>query len=84
MDGAREWPRFEINLAAQQVEKFGVGRGLNDIELGLRLRYEIRREFAPYVGISWQRTLGDSADMARDEDVQVDDLSLVAGVRLWF
>ena len=77
-------PRFEINLAAQQVEKFGVGRGINDIELGLRLRYEIRREFAPYVGISWRRILGDSADMARDEDVQVDNLSLVAGVRLWF
>jgi len=77
-------PRFETNLAAQQVEKFGAGRGFNDVELGLRLRYEMRREFAPYVGISWLRKLGDSEDFARDEGAQVDDLSLVAGLRLWF
>lgn len=77
-------PRFETNLAAQQVEKFGIGRGINDIELGLRLRYEVKREFAPYIGVSWQRKLGDSGDFARDEGTQVDDLSLVAGLRVWF
>ncbi|HED19372.1 MAG TPA: hypothetical protein ENI74_07725 [Gammaproteobacteria bacterium] len=55
-----------------------------DVELGLRLRYEIRREFAPYIGVSWLRKLGDSADFTRDEGAQVDDLSLVAGLRLWF
>ncbi len=53
-----------------------------DFQAGLR--YEIRCEFAPYVGISWQRKLGDSADFTRDEGAQVDDLSVLAGLRLWF
>jgi copper resistance protein B len=77
-------PRFETNIAIQQVEKFGVGEGFNDVELGLRLRYEIRREFAPYIGISWTRLLGDTADIARNEGEEVDNLAFVAGVRMWF
>lgn len=47
-------PRLEINAAAQDARQFGVARGLNDIELGLRLRYEVIREIAPYVGINWR------------------------------
>ena len=77
-------PRFELNLAAQGVERFGIGAGVNDIELGLRLRYEIWREFAPYIGISWLRQLGDTADIARREGDVVDNLAFVVGVRLWF
>lgn len=77
-------PRFETNIAVQEVEKFGVGEGFNDIELGLRLRYEIRREFAPYIGISWTRLLGDTADIARNEEEEVSNLAFVAGVRMWF
>ncbi len=77
-------PRFELNVAAQEVEKFGIGEGVNDIELGLRLRYEIWREFAPYVGVSWLRQLGDTADIARREGEVVDNLAFVVGVRLWF
>ena len=76
--------RLELNVAAQEVEKFGVGAGVNDIELGLRLRYEIWREFAPYIGVSWLRQLGDTADIARREGEIVDDLALVVGVRVWF
>ena len=45
-------PRVETNIAAQRVEEFSVGSGLNNIEVGVRLRYEIRREFGPYVGLS--------------------------------
>ncbi len=77
-------PRFETNLAAQQVSRHGVGRGLDDLELGLRLRYELRRELAPYVGVNWLRRFGDSADLARAEGEQVTDLSILAGVRVWF
>ena len=77
-------PRFEMNVAAQDVEKFGVGSGVNDIEFDLRVRYEIRREFAPYVGISWTRKLGKTADLARREGEEVDNLAIVAGLRLWF
>lgn len=77
-------PKAEINLAAQDVRELGVGSGVNDVELGLRLRYEIRREFAPYIGVHWERKLGKTADFARDENESVDDLSFVAGVRFWF
>jgi copper resistance protein B len=77
-------PRFETRVAVQEVKKYGVGQGINDIELGARLRYEIRREFAPYIGVSWNRKLGETADLARDEGEDTDVISLVAGVRLWF
>ena len=77
-------PRFETRVAVQEVEKYGVGQGINDIELGVRLRYEIRREFAPYIGVSWHRKLGETADLARDEGEDIDVISLVAGVRVWF
>lgn len=77
-------PKAEINLAAQRVENFGVGSGLNDIELGLRLRYEISRKFAPYVGINWQRKFFETADLAREEGESVGDFSALAGVRLLF
>lgn len=77
-------PAFEVNLAAQDVEERGIGSGINDVELGLRLRYEIRREFAPYIGVNWQRKLGQTADIARGNGEDIDVPSLVAGVRFWF
>ena len=77
-------PRFELNVAAQEVEEFGIGEGVHDIELGLRLRYEIWREIAPYIGVSWLRQVGDTADIARREGEVVDNLAFVVGIRLWF
>ena len=77
-------PEFETNIAIQQVEEFGVGSGLNDIELGLRLRYEISRQFAPYVGVNWTRQFGDTADLAEEEGGSTDNFALVAGLRLLF
>lgn len=77
-------PRVEIDAAVQQVERFGVGSGINDIETGLRLRYEIRRDFAPYLGINWKRLVGQTAELARRDGEEVEKLSIVAGVRLWF
>ena len=62
----------------------GIGAGVSSVELGLRLRYEITREFAPYVGIAWERKLGGTARMARNAGQDVSRPSLVAGVRLWF
>jgi copper resistance protein B len=77
-------PRVGLNLAVQQVKEFGIGSGINNVELGFRLRYEIRRQFAPYIGISWNRKLGQTADFARFDDESVSRLGLVAGVRMWF
>ncbi|MGY0504273.1 copper resistance protein B [Luteimonas sp. e5] len=62
----------------------GIGRGLSSVEIGLRLRYEIRRQFAPYVGIEHARSFGTTADLRRAHDEAVRDTSWVAGLRLWF
>lgn len=77
-------PRFETNIAIQDVATLGVGSGVNDVELGLRLRYEIKREFAPYVGVNWSRKLGETADFARANFEDPGSASLVAGIRFWF
>lgn len=77
-------PRFEINAAAQDARQFGVESGVNNVELGIRLRYEIRREFAPYVGFNWIRKIGDTADLARREGEDVDVVGFIAGFRLWY
>lgn len=75
--------RVETNFSAQRVARFGLGSGLNDIELGLRVRHEIRREFAPYFGVSWDRKLFGTADFVRQEGNNPSKLRFVIGVRLW-
>jgi copper resistance protein B len=76
--------RFETNAAVQRVEKFTTGSGLNNLEFGLRLRYEIRRECAPYVGISLDRSFGETATLVRQEGGNPSQIRFVAGVRAWF
>ena len=77
-------PRVELNFAAQDVRTNGIGAGLSDAELGLRLRYEIEREFAPYVGISYDAKVGRTARFARANRERASAVSLVFGVRTWF
>ena len=77
-------PRAEFNLSAQDIPREGYGSGLVDAELGLRLRYEIRREFAPYIGVSWQRLFGDTRRFARAEGEDTGGFGFVAGIRTWF
>ncbi|MEN8175499.1 MAG: copper resistance protein B [Pseudomonadota bacterium] len=77
-------PELEVNLHSKDDEDTGVGSGLSDLELGLRLRYEIRREFAPYIGVNWEKKFGNTADFARDEGEDTDDVQFVAGLRAWF
>lgn len=76
-------PRFETNLAIQKVERFTTGRGLNNIEAGFRLRYEIRREFAPYVGVSFERSFFETADLVRQDGGDPSQVRFVVGVRWW-
>ena len=76
-------PEGEVTLALQEVEDWGVGSGLNDVELGLRLRYEVRREVAPYVGVSWLNRFGKAADFARAEGESASEALVVFGVRMW-
>lgn len=77
-------PSVELNVAAQEVEELGIGSGLSEAELGLRLRYEIVREIAPYIGVSWERKVGPTADFARRDGADVSDLAFVTGARFWF
>jgi copper resistance protein B len=77
-------PRIEANFAAQDVRRDGIGSGLTDLELGLRLRYEKSREFAPYIGVSWERQFGDTARFTRARGDDTGGFSFVAGVRTWF
>jgi copper resistance protein B len=77
-------PRVEVNAALQEVPDFGVGSGFNDLELGFRLRYELRREYAPYVGVNWVQQFAGTADLARQAGEAVSDVSLVGGIRVWF
>jgi copper resistance protein B len=77
-------PSAELNLAVQEVKELGIGSGLTDVELGLRFRYEVIREFAPYVGVSWTRKVGRTADFAREDGEDIDTLSFVTGIRFWF
>jgi len=77
-------PRLEANFSAQTIPELGVGSGLSNLELGARLRYEIKKEFAPYIGFEWIRQFGDSARLTRANGGQVSDPHFVVGVRLWF
>lgn len=76
-------PRLELNAAVQAVPDFGVGSGLNDVEFGMRLRYEVRRKFAPYVGASWHRLMSGTAAQAKAAGGEVGSAAIVAGVRVW-
>lgn len=76
--------RMETNAALQSAEAFGVGAGWNDLELGIRLRYEFWREFAPYVGVNWNMRFGETAAIARRHGEEPSHLSIVAGVRAWY
>jgi len=77
-------PEIELNFHGKDDEAIGVGSGLSDISLGLRLRHEFKREFAPYVGIEWTKKFGNTADFARDEGEDVSDTQLVLGIKAWF
>lgn len=77
-------PRVETNFTGQDIPELELGSGVSNIELGLRLRYEIKREFAPYIGVSFDRKFGGTADYARVLGKDVEATGFVIGVRAWF
>lgn len=76
--------RLETNGAANRSEKFETGSGVNDLSMGLRLRYEIKREIAPYIGASWTNLYGETADFRKLAGGKSSELNVVGGLRLWF
>ena len=77
-------PRIEANLYGERDAERGLGAGLSDLSAGLRLRYEIRREFAPYLGIEWAGKFGATADYARTAGEDARETRFVAGLRFWY
>lgn len=77
-------PELEANFYGKSDRERNIGSGLSDVQFGLRLRYEIRREIAPYVGISWGRKFGQTAEFARAAGDSRSERQIVAGVRVWF
>nr|WP_256326778.1 copper resistance protein B [Pseudomonas sp. UC 17F4] len=77
-------PSLEANFYGRNDATRDQGSGLADSEIGLRLRYEITRGFAPYLGISVNRAYGNNAEQIRDEHGDIGQTRLVAGVRLRF
>lgn len=77
-------PEIEANLYGSDDAARLIGSGLSDVEVGLRLRYELRREIAPYAGVGWTRRFGDTADYARAHGAEASEWRWLAGIRIWF
>ncbi len=77
-------PRLEVNFYSQSDSSRLVSSGLSNIEAGLRLRYEVKREFAPYIGIEWASTFGSAADIISAQGKKAEETRFIAGVHFWF
>jgi copper resistance protein B len=77
-------PRLELKAALTDAEAYDRPSGFNDVRVGLRYRYELSREFAPYIGVYWSRSLGNKADLIRDQGGDESETGVVIGVRMWF
>lgn len=77
-------PRTELRFAAQDVPERNLGAGLTNADVELRLRYEIKREFAPYIGVGYHRLVGETSSLARAAGSDPEELLLFVGLRLAF
>lgn len=77
-------PRVEVEASAGDNPALEIGSGLSSIEAGLRLRYEVRKEFAPYVGVEWSRAFGGTADYIEAAGGETEATRLVVGLKAWF
>lgn len=76
-------PEIEMNFYSKADPSRGLGSGLSDIDTGLRIRYEISRKFAPYVGVAYSQGFGDTARFTRKEGLIVHDVRFIFGIRIW-
>lgn len=77
-------PRAELNLYGKDDPDNGLGSGLSNLSIGLRLRYEFNRQLAPYIGVEWSDAYGDTADYRQTAGQDISDTQFVAGLRFWF
>lgn len=77
-------PELELNAYGKADPARGLGSGVSDTTLSLRLRYEFSRKFAPYVGVAWARSWGGTATLARNGGKPVFDRRVMLGLRVWY
>lgn len=77
-------PRFETEIYSQKVKEYNIGAGMNAYEVGLRLSHQIVREFAPYVGFSWEEKVFDTADLLEEADEDTSEALFLVGARMAF
>ena len=77
-------PLFETEIYGKADPEHGFGAGLTTTDFGVRLRYEFKREFAPYIGITWKDKWGETADLARANGESTGGARFVTGLRMWF
>lgn len=77
-------PQIEVSFYGKNDAERNIGSGLSEITSGLRLRYEIRRQLAPYIGLEWNNKFGNTADYVRLAGEKSNETRLVAGVQFWF
>jgi copper resistance protein B len=77
-------PSLEVDAYGKADPARSLGSGIAQLRVGLRLRYELRREFAPYAGLQWERAIGATADLRRAAGEDAGDVHAVAGLRFWF
>ncbi len=77
-------PELEMSFHGYNDEESRIGSGLSKVEFGLRLYYAIKREFAPYIGINWEKDYGTTAGMKRDDGHDTSDTQIVFGINAWF
>ncbi|MBU1326350.1 MAG: copper resistance protein B [Alphaproteobacteria bacterium] len=77
-------PRAEVVFSAEDIPELGIGSGLSTLQVGARLRYEFRKEFAPYVGLEWTKSFGGTADFLEADGKNSEETRFVVGIRTWF
>ncbi|MFK7914095.1 MAG: copper resistance protein B [Pseudomonadales bacterium] len=76
-------PRIEANIGSSRDRDLNLGKGLRDIEWGLRLRFAITPQLAPYIGFEQSRSFGSTRTAARVGGASHKESRWVAGVRFW-
>lgn len=77
-------PQFELNLYSKSNPSRGIGPGVSELDTGLRIRYELSRKFAPYIGFAYRGNYGQTATFTREKGGNPEDPRFIFGIRLWY
>jgi copper resistance protein B len=77
-------PEIEMNFYSKSDPGRGIGTGLSDLDAGVRVRYEIGRKLAPYIGFAYSGRFGETAALSRQAGTPVAEPRFVFGLRIWY